>query len=83
MKLKRLRKQFDADNNFEGLRRVTGPHKNHVDHDYFSTPKQNKAQRARHKRRLLEKYGPKSDAPRAVSKFMYTFRVYLWGTLPY
>ena len=66
MKLKRLLKRTDAEGNFEGFRRQRLPKKRHEELDFFhpGPAKQNKAQRARHKRRLREKYGKVPETPR-------------------
>lgn len=67
MKLKRCRRPADPDQAIENFRTVRGPHKGHATHGYDSHPKLTKAQRARRKQQLREKYGPQPETPRPTT----------------
>ncbi|HEX8657230.1 MAG TPA: HNH endonuclease signature motif containing protein [Hymenobacter sp.] len=75
MKLKRLRKKQDPERGFEGLHRVHGPHKYEWDPNAQAKP--TKPQRARRRRKLLEKYGPRPESPRPTDYMPHEERLQL------
>lgn len=75
MKLKRRRLPPDEQSaQPQSFRTVRGPYKGHATHDYESSPKPRKEQRARRKRQLREKYGLRPDTPRPTDEMSHEQR---------